>query len=718
MENSTFWKPKLDPNTRVFAKDDHSGYLETKLGLKKINGDHIEKLVSTIVPLLDGTNNISSILEQSDYTFDVNEIKNILSELDNAGAFEPEQDNVEGALCQILDYKGDESLSAQMRVMLETIKIETGTVTETKEKVTILTTRSIFDPEFIRLERELINSQNSYICVGTFGAENRGFVGPLRKPGYLGGCMNCMRTRLNSNSRSGQLRAEYTSWLKNHNQKPFSNLINGELVLLLSSWCARHLLDTNNNQNEKSTLLIFIDGNTMSSSIHTLLPVPTCTVCGHFQIDSQVGPPLNMECAFDEEVGIVHSLNVNESKVGPRIFISGTTSGDSSFIRSTMRAVTNGGAGYTADAARMSSLGESLERYSAGIYNSSSLYLATWNDLREDAVDPMTFCSFSNEQYNQSDFPYVRFDENTQIRWTRATRWSDKTTIWVPASQVYLPYRRVKGEASIGPSISSGMAAGASFEDAVLGGLQEIIERDALAISWMHKLPPRNISNDSLNKSTILMNLLHNPRRWNVNLYDLTLDGPLCTIAAVMKDQTSSNDIVGFGSACRRTLAEAAEKAFLEAAQGLTYIERLLEKYKNWLPGDDFEHVNDFNQHAILYSKFPELRSRVDYLVDPSITTSACRPATEERPHGNDGNSLNSIISQLREMGYETYVVDLTTPDVAMLGTCVVRVLVPGFVHLSGTHGTRFLGSERLLQVPRQLGFASMPDNIYPHPLP
>ena len=156
MENSTFWKPKLDPNTRVFAKDDHSGYLETKLGLKKINGDHIEKLVSTIVPLLDGTNNISSILEQSDYTFDVNEIKNILSELDNAGAFEPEQDNVEGALCQILDYKGDESLSAQMRVMLETIKIETGTVTETKEKVTILTTRSIFDPEFIRLERELI----------------------------------------------------------------------------------------------------------------------------------------------------------------------------------------------------------------------------------------------------------------------------------------------------------------------------------------------------------------------------------------------------------------------------------------------------------------------------------------------------------------------------------------------------------------------------------
>jgi ribosomal protein S12 methylthiotransferase accessory factor len=64
--------------------------------------------------------------------------------------------------------------------------------------------------------------------------------------------------------------------------------------------------------------------------------------------------------------------------------------------------------------------------------------------------------------------------------------------------------------------------------------------------------------------------------------------------------------------------------------------------------------------------------------------------------------------------------VDVTTEDIASLGMCVVRAIVPGYhPHLPGFL-TRPLGGNRLLKMPQQLGYTGIAQqddaNPFPHP--
>jgi ribosomal protein S12 methylthiotransferase accessory factor len=65
---------------------------------------------------------------------------------------------------------------------------------------------------------------------------------------------------------------------------------------------------------------------------------------------------------------------------------------------------------------------------------------------------------------------------------------------------------------------------------------------------------------------------------------------------------------------------------------------------------------------------------------------------------------------------------DLTTPDIALLGLAVARVVVPGMNPLFMGHANRALGGKRLYTVPQLLGHPGLnpgdADNPYPHPFP
>jgi len=67
--------------------------------------------------------------------------------------------------------------------------------------------------------------------------------------------------------------------------------------------------------------------------------------------------------------------------------------------------------------------------------------------------------------------------------------------------------------------------------------------------------------------------------------------------------------------------------------------------------------------------------------------------------------------------------VNLTTPDIDEVGFKVVRIIIPGCQGLDINHNHRYLGGERLRQVPVKLGLRNDPHekqefNPYPHPFP
>jgi bacteriocin biosynthesis cyclodehydratase domain-containing protein len=612
----------------------------------------------------------------------------------------------------------------------------------------IASTASLFDPRAGAVNEWCVREGLPCLFYGLL-PDGAAFAGPLWSPERAVACYACLRIRIFSNSVHGPVWSACTAALAASGAPALVRRVPPWTAARLAAAVARRAtarLERPDEDPPGELLWLDEDG---SETTRFLLPVPTCPVCGGRgtagatgttgttrpieaagttrtprtpRAEAEAGaPPLTL--AVDDKVGAVHSVSVRRAESGPPIYLAGSTSPDLSLLRPNLGVVRNGGAGFAKKEALNAAIGESLERCAAGLYRSSRLRTASYAQLGEEASLPSAFGLFGAEQYASPGFPFAPFTEDTPVRWVRATRWADGVACWVPASQVYLYYRRAKEETPIAPSISTGLAAGPSFLDAVLGGLSEILERDALSVSWLHRLPPRPVPEEVVAASPKVGYHLSGATSWRVSFYDLSLDLTPPVVVAVMDHRGAGGPVLSFGAACRISPVRAVEKAFLEAAQGLTYVRRLLKAYEGFEAATDFDRVDEFNKHAILYTRHPELRPRAGYLVHPSAPTPCDRPARPAPPDSPGhpaaaGDDVDLIVKELASIGLHTYVVDLTTPDTRRLGVHVVRVLVPGLQHLSGAHRFRMLGNPRLHTVVRKLGFDSAPDNPYPHPLP
>jgi ribosomal protein S12 methylthiotransferase accessory factor len=112
---------------------------------------------------------------------------------------------------------------------------------------------------------------------------------------------------------------------------------------------------------------------------------------------------------------------------------------------------------------------------------------ATLAALGEAAIDPRTLPLGSDSEYARLT-RYGPFDPDTQIDWVRGVSLTTGRVRYVPACAVYLPYRFPRGHKPWYDTISNGLAAGRDAAHAALGGLLELVERDAAVIFWSNRL--------------------------------------------------------------------------------------------------------------------------------------------------------------------------------------------------------------------------------------
>ncbi|SER48213.1 YcaO-like family protein [Streptomyces sp. yr375] len=588
----------------------------------------------------------------------------------------------------------------------------------------VIATTSLFDPRTAGAADHCVRAGQPHLVYGAASADVT-FVGPLWAAGRTVACYECLRIRVSSNSVHGATWRAYMRHLSDTGGRPYAHEVAPWTSARLAGTVGSRFAAWRTDPAGASDAVLWHDPSSPGRVERHLSVVPNCPSChggpgGDETAQTASGPVTGtLRDAEDDRVGIVHAASVRRAESGPPVYLSGSTSADLSLIKPPMRVTRNGGAGFSKGEAVDATLGESLERYAAGFYHPSRLRLAAWRELAEPAVAPSEFGLFAASQYTEPGFPFAPFEDGTRVRWTPATDLATGAAVLVPASQVYMHYRRVEAESPVAPSISTGLAAGPSYRQALVSGLCEIIERDALAISWLHRLPPRPVAQEVVAASSQVSYLIERATSWRVRFYDLSLDLAPAAVVAVMEHGSGADRVMSFGSACRPSPVKAVEKAFLEAAQGLTYVRRLLRQYEDWEVAADFSNVDDFNKHAILYSKYPALREEAGYLVHPSAPTPCTRP---QRPPYDEtaapADPLDALVGAVRSAGHSVYAVDLTTPDTRRLGVHVVRVLVPGLQHLAGIHGCRLLGGRRLREVVAGLGHDSAPDNPYPHPLP
>jgi ribosomal protein S12 methylthiotransferase accessory factor len=374
-------------------------------------------------------------------------------------------------------------------------------------------------------------------------------------------------------------------------------------------------------------------------------------------------------------------------------------------------ALDGAGSGIHAGESRVRAIGEALERYSSCVYDSRQLIRATARELGRDALDLLSIPRCSARELAHPSCPIVAPDLDAPIRWVSGVSLSTGAVMWVPAMMVYLYFHPETAGERMWLPISTGCAAHTSLERALLSATCEVIERDAIAVTWLQKLPLPRIELDRIPawlEPYVRRNEAHGDSEHV--FFDATTDIGVPTVYSLQL--TPHNVRLATLVMCSTELdpSIAVAKVIRESASS-----RLAMQIPQPLPDrwDDFSAVS----HGAAYMGHPDRASAFDFLIH-----SPHRRRLSEMPTldtGQPGSDLMDLIERLRVRGMEAIAVDLTTDEGRRTGTWVVRVIVPGLQPLSFSHRARYLGHPRLYDAPRAMGFPVCAESeINPQPQP
>jgi len=380
----------------------------------------------------------------------------------------------------------------------------------------------------------------------------------------------------------------------------------------------------------------------------------------------------------------------------------------------------NGGASVDRYIAIAKAMGEAVERYCAAIYDPSDFLFAAYRDLKVRAVHPDLLAPFRAEQFGWPEFLWHPFTEETPIHWTRGTSLVTGEEILLPAASVFIPYHfhGKTRSAFITQPISTGLACGTSFDEAVLSGLCEVLERDAFTITWQSRLSRSHIAHDTLPKSSQDLIARFNAVNVEVKLMDMTTDIGVPSILSIGVCNAATSPAVAVSAATDPSPERAVRKALEELAHTRKYAKHLMRYTPELEVQTEQGHPNikDQRDHLRFYCpQFAKAYAEFAWASDEVVSFDTL-------PDLSGDEQLSDVVRNAAAAGLEPIVIDLTTPDIAPLGLHAVRVVVPGAHPLFMGHANRALGMARLYDVPPRLGYRGLAagdmDNPYPHPFP
>lgn len=433
---------------------------------------------------------------------------------------------------------------------------------------------------------------------------------------------------------------------------------------------------------------------------HRVRQRPQCPTCGDPTLQAKIGErPVTLELAtigFSADGGLrrespAESLaqlsHLVSPVLGPVTHLSpmqGRHSGSHPVFSSgylvVPRSATGGnafnrncaGKGCTLDQARMSALAEAIER-SSGVYRGDEALLqANLDELGDKAIHPDQLQLFSEAQRARGLAP-PRLAPQTQIAWTPAWSLTNERRRWVPLAYCYTEAPDECGASYCRPS-SNGSAAGLGLEEAILQGLFEVIERDAVAIWWYGR-----VRRPALSMSASVLYYFEGRRAdyaalgWSIWPLDLTHDLGVPVVVVVAVHEPTDRLALGFG---------AHSDSALALRRAVSELDQVFD------PQGSLASPWDGMAASRLVHLWPDPQA-------PATAPAAAIISNNLKEH------VTTWVRRLDEHRLETIVVEKTRPD---FGLRVAQVIVPGLRH----PWPRFAPG-RLYTVPVALGWSARP---------
>ena len=348
------------------------------------------------------------------------------------------------------------------------------------------------------------------------------------------------------------------------------------------------------------------------------------------------------------------------------------------------------GKGTTADECEASALMQAIERHS-GIFRGDEIRTTRrFVDFPAgDAIPPNDILLLSDAQYEHGlngagQGGVRRFDPSAEMEWSPVWSLRDERFKYLPTGLLYF-FHEASGD-QIGPH-SNGCASGNKFEEAVIQGFLELVERDACAIWWYNRLHRAEIDLDKLGDSYIrdLRAELAAKGR-GLWVLDVTSDLGIPVAVAVSRWKEGEKEHVEFGTGAHFDLRIATLRAITELNRSLV-VERMKRR--------SADQAGEERGGAL-----PLQLRKNPYLV-PHGKASIRRSPFSKFASLDRRDQVLACVKLTKRFGLDFLVLDQTRADIQ---APVARVIVPGLRHFH----PRF-ASGRLYEVPVKLGLRKRP---------
>jgi len=319
------------------------------------------------------------------------------------------------------------------------------------------------------------------------------------------------------------------------------------------------------------------------------------------------------------------------------------------------------------------------------------------------ALDPRDFVRYTDAQYADTRFPYVRFDRDCSYAWARGIELRDGAPVHVLAELVFARASLAAAGHAVGRPYtqvtSSGCAAGTDADDATRRALLEVIERDAFMRHWLAQLPGRAVARSRLPKPISVRLAAIEAAGCRVAVQRLA--SPWAHVCLVAAQHEGSHFT---------TMGTAAAGDFTEALAGA--LDELEARVYAWLHGHvpgivRAKDVASTEHHFELYGLKRHFR-RADCVLFPT----ADAPLLDRLPARLRFDSARELVARLVNRGLNPIAVDITPArngvDQGRRRLTVVKALVPGLLPMSFGHGLE----------PRGMLEHVHPASTFPHPFP
>jgi bacteriocin biosynthesis cyclodehydratase domain-containing protein len=707
-----------------------------------------EPIYAALAPMLDGAHEVEAIFEGLSETYPAEEVFAALDHLRTTGYLAEAAASAARPATAFWEQAGVSPSAARSRLARACVStvafgdVGIGTLTAMLEgngvsvgaegELTVALTDDYLRPELATWNARSLSSGNAWLLVKPVGMET--WIGPLFVPGRTA-CWECLAQRLRGHRKLEEYlaRRRGTDFLI---RAPAASIASTQHAALAEATTeVTHWIGSGG---ESMLLDRVVSTNvlTFERHRHILIRRPQCPSCGVRDLtDGLIPRPMvlherpkvhvshtghsvrepqevleQLDRHLSPITGVVSALAPGErtseaseggASLTPTFAADHNFSDmydDRFFLREGMRR-RSGGKGRTPEQARASALAESLERY-CGVFDGTEPRIrASFAGLGEAAIHPNACMGYSDRQYAERDSHNRRghkahwvpepFREDVEIEWTPLWSLSAETTRYLPTSVCYFGYR--SPDPLFARADSNGCAAGSVPEAAVLQGLLELIERDAVAIWWYNRLRRPAVDLESADDPYVSALRRHyGTLRRELWALDVTTDFDVPTFAALSRrvDQAEEDIIYGFGAHLDANVALV--RALTELNQSLEAVPTATgpESTRTYLGGED----------AVRWWRTVTTGNAAYLVPDAEATPKRLQDFKNVASDDLHQDILRcSRIALAR--GIEILVLDQTRPDV---GLPVVRVVAPGLRHF----WARF-GPGRLYDVPVRQGWLS-----------